>query len=130
MSRLFVLTNHSVTSEQHDDAVANLHVAEIVELPRELKANFGEVPPEVNSVADFVRPYIEWLESQLADGDVVWVQGEWGVTASVMGWCRVCGVRCVYATTRREAEEIRMLDGKVNLVHVFKHVRFRDFPRF
>lgn len=125
--KLFVLTNHSVSEEQRIDARESFGATEIVELPRELKAGFGEVPPEVDSVADFVQPYLIWLESLLVEGDVVWVQGEWGVTASILDWCRVRGVRCVYATTRREAKEVATESG-VQLVHLFKHVRFRNFP--
>lgn len=126
--KLFVLTNHSVSEEQRADAQINLGVTEFVELPANLKVKWSEVPPEVDSIADFVRPYLEWLEVNFTGGDSVWVQGEWGVTASVMGWCQARNVRCVYATTKRVAREMQTASG-LQLVHVFKHVRFRDYPK-
>jgi len=127
MSKLFVLTNHTVTAEQQTDAMKTLGVDSLVDLPPTLKQEWGRVPPELDSVSGYVAPFLDWLAVNVADGDVVWVQGEWGATVCVLDWCRVRGVRCVYATTKREATEVHSAAG-VQMTHVFVHVRFRDFP--
>lgn len=126
--KLFVLTNHSVTAEQREDALLSLHAGEIIELPSALKLLWGEVPPDVDSVETCVRPFLEWLEKECSCDDVVWVQGEWGVTVSVLDWCRSRNIRCVYATTGRVATETAV-GSEIKMTHVFKHVRFRDYPK-
>ena len=127
-STLFVLTNHSVTNEQQADAKASLGVDSLVELPQELKAKWGTVPPEADSVSEYAEPFLEWLEKKCSQNDSVWVQGEWGVTVTVLDWCRVHGVRCVYATTKRKATEVHTESG-VQMTHVFSHERFREYPK-
>ena len=78
--KLFILTNHTATERQLDDARQSFGVTEIVDLPTDLKIIWGSVPPEIDSVAEYVSPVMHWLESLLHNGDVVWVQGEWGAT--------------------------------------------------
>ena len=125
--KLFILTNHTATQQQLDDAKKSLGVSEFVDLPLNLKTLWGSVPPETDSVAEYVVPVLHWLESGLASDDIVWVQGEWGATLAVIDWCRNRRVRCVYSTTKRVAVETPTPDGAVALTHVFSHVRFRDF---
>ena len=125
--KLFILTNHTATEQQLEDAKQTLGVTEIVDLPADLKILWGSVPPEIESVAEYVSPVMRWLESLLQNGDVVWVQGEWGATLTVIDWCRVRSVRCVYSTTQRIAVERVLPEGGVALTHVFNHVRFRDY---
>lgn len=127
MRKLFVLTNHTVTAKQRANAVESLNVDTLVDLPPTLKQEWGTVPPELDSVCEYAAPFLDWLAANVADDDVVWVQGEWGVTVSVLDWCRARGVRCVYATTKREATEVHSAAG-VQMTHVFVHVRFRDYP--
>ena len=126
--KLFILTNHRATEQQRDDAKQTLGVTECVNLPADLKKMWGSVPPEIDSVEEYIAPVLQWLESFLQNGDVVWVQGEWGSTLSVVDWCRAHAIRCVYSTSRREADEQHLADGRVEMTHVFKHVRFRDYP--
>ena len=128
MSTLFVLTNHSVTSEQRADARASLGVDSLVDLPQGLKVKWGTVPPDLDSVSEYAAPFLEWLSTNAVSGDVVWAQGEWGVTVIVLDWCRAHGVRCVYATTSRKATEVHTESG-VQMTHIFCHERFREFPK-
>jgi len=128
MPRIFNITNHAITDEQRADAEKSLGIDEVVETPPDITHLWGSVPPELESVLEFVQPVMDWLDSQAMQyNDVVWVQGEWGAVLAVVDWCRENFVRCVYATTRREAKEVHTENG-VQMVHLFKHVRFRDFP--
>lgn len=127
MRKLFVLTNHTATEKQRNDAIQSLGVNLLVNLPPELKQKWGEVPPEPDSVSGYVAEFLDWVAGLLSEGDVVWVQGEFGATVAVVDWCRAHGVRAVYATTKRVATEVHTPMG-VNLTHVFRHVRFRDYP--
>lgn len=125
--KLFILTNHTATQQQLDDARLSLGVSEFVDLPVDLKTLWGNVPPDIESVTEYVIPLLCWLDSSLQNEDIVWVQGEWGVTLAVIDWCRNRKVRCVYSTTKRVAIETPSPDGSIALTHVFSHVRFRFF---
>ena len=127
MPRLFNITNHSATDDQRADAIASLGVGGVVDMPPDIARCWGTVPPELDSVCGYVQPAVDWLASQVTKGDIVWVQGEWGAVLTVVLWCHARGVRCVYATTKREAAEVHGENG-VQMMHVFRHVRFRDFP--
>ena len=127
MCRIINITNHSMTQDQRVDAQANLGVMEELSLPAELLSLWGTVPPELDSVEGYVAPVIRWLAANYEPTDIVWVQGEWGAVLAVVDWCRAHKVRCVYATTQRVAQEVHT-DHGVQVSHVFKHVRFRDFP--
>ena len=127
MPRLFNITNHAITDDQRADAIASLGIGGVVDMPPDIARCWGTVPPELDSVGGYVQPAVDWLASQVTKGDIVWVQGEWGAVLTVVLWCHVRGLRCVYATTQREASEVHGENG-VQMTHVFRHVRFRDFP--
>lgn len=128
MPRFFNITNHAITDDQRADAIALLGIGDVVDMPPDIARCWGTVPPELDSVCGYVQPVIDWLNSQSPKkGDVVWVQGEWGAVLTVVLWCHARGLRCVYATTKREATEVHGENG-VQMTHVFRHVRFRDFP--
>ena len=128
MPRLFNITNHAITDEQRADAVATLGIDEVIETPPDVAYRWSTVPPELDSVCDYVQPVIDWLASEsLLYNDVVWVQGEWGAVFAIVQWCKENYIRCVYATTKRTAEEVKT-DKGIQIMHLFKHVRFRDFP--
>ena len=127
MSKVFVLTNHTTTEEQVADLKENWLIQEVCELPSELKKMWGTVPPEVEYVNDYIQPVLDWLQSECRTGDVVWVQGEWGATVTVLNWCKQNSIQAIYSTTGRMATETKT-DSGVMLTHIFKHVRFRKYP--
>lgn len=127
MNRVFILTNHQTDSGQILDLQRNWLVETVVRLPAELKNLWGSVPPETDSVDDYIFPVLSWLSSVYSPGDLVWVLGEWGATISVLNWCKEHSCRAIYSTTKRVATEVTTENG-VFLSHVFKHVRFRSYP--
>lgn len=127
MNVLFNVTNHAITEDQFADAKKSLGVREVEELPDDLARLWSAVPPQIDSVEDYVRPIIDWLMARCTVDDVIWVQGEWGSVLAVLDEFRSSGVRCVYSTTKRVAEEVQSTQG-IQMMHLIKHVRFRDFP--
>ena len=126
--QLFVITNHGITDEQRKDAIASLGVSGFVKLPDIWKEVWGRIPPEAASVDGVVQPVLDWLSEMREPDDIVWVQGEWGATVTVLDYCRRMGIRCVYSTTARVAEDINTPEG-VKATHIIKHVRYRDYPK-
>lgn len=127
MSKVFILTNHGIAEEQIKDLKDNWKISEIVEQPANLKEIWGTIPPDAENVNEYVQPSIDWLEANFVANDFVWVQGEWGATATILTWCSKKNATAIYSTTSRSATETKTKSGTL-MTHVFKHVRFRKFP--
>lgn len=128
MKKAFVLTNHNTTEDQIRDLTSNWGILDIVELPANLKQIWGTIPPNTDCVSGYVQPVIDWLVSNCSNQDIVWVQGEWGATLTVIHWYKKNTIKAVYSTTKRTATETKTENGTI-MTHVFKHVRFREFPK-
>lgn len=126
-TRLHLLLNHTPTEEQRLDALSALRVSELVSAPADVQAIWGDVDPDAPDVGVLVSTLGERLSSTLSDGDIVWVQGEAGLTHGLVAELSLRGHRCVYATTRRVVRQEETPDG-VRTERIFRHVRFRDYP--
>ena len=127
MTRFFLLFSHTLTDEQAADARQSLGVTEFIALPPELPAIWTDVPPDAEQIAEHLQPLFDWLERQARPGDVALIQGDFGAVWLAAHWARRRGLRPVYATTQREAVEIRLPDGGIQKQSRFRHVRFRRY---
>ena len=127
MIRFFLLFSHTLTDEQADDARRSLGVTEFIALPPELQAIWSDVPPDAERIAEHLQPLFDWLERRAQAGDVALIQGDFGAVWLAAHWARQRGLLSVYATTRREAVEIRLPDGGIQKQSRFRHVRFRRY---
>jgi len=127
MPNLIVLFNHTLTPAQRADAHDRLGAERIIEPPEEIKKTWSQVPPELESLADYLAPVRAWLAEASAPGDFVLIQGEFGATCTMAREAAALGLIPVYSTTRREAQEEHLPDGSVHVRHVFFHVRFRRY---
>ncbi|MFO7761029.1 MAG: CRISPR-associated protein Csx20 [Desulfobia sp.] len=127
MPNLLVIFNHTITPSQKTDARQTLKAEEIIQPPEELCRLWAQVPPEADSLGDYLEPLKYWLDSQAGNGDYVLIQGEFGATYLMVRFALARGLVPLYSTTRREAEEEVLGDGTVQVRHRFFHVRFRYF---
>ena len=127
MIRFFLLFSHTLTEEQAADARQSLGVTDFIALPPELQAIWSDVPPDAERIAEHLRPIFAWLERQAHSGDVALIQGDFGAAYLAVDFALRRGLRPVYATTRREAVEIRLPDGGIQKQSRFRHVRFRCY---
>jgi len=127
MPKLIVLFNHTLTAAQEADARAGLGVEDIVEPPDDIKKAWANVPPEPDDISGWLAPVRKWLLAVARSGDFVLVQGEFGATFQMVGFCFARGLTPVYSTTRREAREEHLPGGAVEVRHLFSHVRFRMY---
>jgi len=125
--RLFLLFNHRMGPQQAAQAREELGVREIVSPPPELQARWGQVPPELPGLQDYLAPLRDWLAKEALPGDYVLIQGDFGATYLMVRFAMERGLIPVYATTRREAQETVQPDGAVRLTHSFRHQRFRRY---
>lgn len=125
--RLIVLFNHTLTESQREDARRSLGAGEILEPPAAVRSLWAEVPPELESLEDYLSPVRSWLVDCARPGDFLLVQGDFGATWLMVRFALEIGLVPVYSTTRRAAAEEPQPDGSVRLTHRFQHVRFRRY---
>lgn len=85
---------------------------------------FPAVPTSATTVE--IAAMADQLASQVADGDVAMVQGEFSLTYSLTRRLRDRGLRVVVACTDRKSVEVQKPDGTVEKTTVFEFAGFRD----
>ncbi|MCC5943479.1 MAG: hypothetical protein JJT94_00985 [Bernardetiaceae bacterium] len=127
MKTLHLLFSHSLTPEQKTDAEQNLGIKCIAPLPDALQKKFSAVPPDLESLSEYATPIIAHLKAEAQAGDVVLIQGDFGLTYLLVNFCHSVGLRAVYATTERDSIEEQQADGSIITKRVFRHKQFRDY---
>lgn len=126
MTSLFLLFSHSLTDEQIDDAKDSLGVEEFVSLPESLQRAWSSAPPELESLEEYAEPFYEFLLHRAKEGDFVLISGDFGLCFLLVSWCKSQNLIPIYATTKREAQEIETEAG-IERKSLFRHVRFRRY---
>ncbi len=126
---IIILFNHTLTAAQEEDAYASLGVAEIILPPDEIRNLWSHVPPDLDSIKDYLSPVWDWISERAKSGDFVLVQGEFGATFLTVNFCMKKALLPIYSTTARKAIENHLDDGSVQTQHIFQHVRFRQYGR-
>jgi energy-converting hydrogenase Eha subunit F len=85
--KMYLLFSHKLTQEQSDDA-KRLGISEFVSLPQELQNKFSNVPPELESITEYIKPIKEFLEQNLTSKDIVLIQGDFGVVCEIVKFCK------------------------------------------
>lgn len=128
MPTLYLLFSHQLTAEQKEDAEKSLGVIEFQSLPADLQALFSNVPPDLESLREYLQPVRQWLAERVQPADFVLIQGDFGVTVSLVHYCIANRLGTpVYATTRRQSADAVQPDGSVVTQRVFRHCRFRRY---
>lgn len=123
MKTFFTLMNHTLTSEQEEDARKNLNVDKFINIT---DAMWSDIDPSEKSIIKFVEVYKDKLKKQAKVGDVLLVQGDFGATYNMIRFAKNMGLIAVYATTNRIVSE-QVENGKVVIKREFKHARFREY---
>jgi len=124
---MFLIFNHEITELQRQNARDSLRVERIVGMPPSLKELWRNIPPELETLSDYLKPVKQWLEGEAGKGDYVLVQGDFGATYIMVNFSFRNGLIPIYSTTSREAVEEHHADGSVNLHHVCRHKMFRRY---
>ncbi len=129
MSKFLILFNHRLTDEQELDAIDLLGVKEFSFPPVEIGTLWKSLPPDAEKIGQVLRPVFQWIDMEGGTGDYLLVQGDFGATYLVVEYARARDLKPVYATTRRISREIEHEDGSIEIVHRFRHVRFREYGK-
>ena len=117
--------NHKLTPEQIKDAQSfNGETLEVVELQSELvdpTASTEEIYAQARCILDNLPPDTKYVN----------IMGDFGMTVAEVLLLKSGefgqGIVPVYATTHRQAQEVRQPDGSIVKTSVFKHVKFRAY---
>ena len=127
---MYLLFNHSLTSDQEQDATTNHDVRTFVALPSPLQPLLSQVPPQAElNLQQYLQPLLQWLTGEVKPNDLLLIQGEPGVSFLLTTWAFQQGAIPLYATTERHAIEEKLPDGSIAVRHQFRHVAFRQYPR-
>ena len=124
---LYLIFNHEITSRQKQDARESLGVDKIIELPSDLAPLWLQIPPDLESIKNYLKPVKDWLALHAQQNDYILIQGDFGACYIMINFAFEIGLIPVYSTTKREAVEEHGDDGTVKLVHHFKHQIFRKY---
>jgi len=125
--KMFLIFSHHLTDKQIRQGAEVLNIDEYIHLPEELQKIWSNISPDTEDISNEVDSIIDWLEEKADTDDVVLVQGDFGATYKVVNYLKSKGIKAVYSTTKRQAEEEATEDGKVTVKHVFSHVIFREY---
>lgn len=124
---LFLIFNHRFTREQEADAAAALGVKRIIEPPADLQELWGNIPPDLPALDEYLGPLRQWLLAKAAPGDYVLIQGDFGACYILVSFALAQDLVPIYSTTRRVATEEMQSDGSIRLVRNFEHRIFRKY---
>lgn len=129
MKTLFLIFSHTLTPEQVLDAEASLGVSEFIGLPPDLQTLFSQVPADLESLQQYLRPIFNWIDQNASDNDdYVLIQGDFGATYLLVDYCKTFGYAIpIYATTERAVINETQEDGSVTVQRIFRHKRFRKY---
>lgn len=122
MKKFFVFTSHKLNKEQINDAISKFNAQEFVYLPSILQEKWSNVPADIISLNDFVKPFYKFLQENASKNDVVMIQGDFGLSYNLINYAKSLDLTPVYATTKRIVIEQGALKYSI-----FKHVIFRVY---
>ncbi len=129
MANVLILFSHKLTEEQEKD-LKNQGVDSFIFMPENLKNLWGNVPPELKSLKDFSKNFIDWIKENSKEGDYLIIQGDYGLTNILVDFSFKNGLIPIYSTTERIHQDIKLPDGSVKIVKTFKHKIFRRYEKW
>lgn len=127
MVRMLLLFNHDLTDMQKSDAEASFGVGEFIPLPDDLRDKWRSVDPDLESIDELAAPFRDWIDENARIGDYVLVQGDYGLTCSMVRYVQSRGCVAVYSTTQRRHTERQVEDGSLEITKRIRHRRFRRY---
>lgn len=122
------ILSHELLNSQVDELKNTWNVDKIINLPEKLKSAWSNVNPSDDLEDDFNLVYKlkTFILENTNQEDYVIVQGEWGMTFTIVNMCFELNRVPIYATTERKTKET-VKDGQVHSEKVFEHIRFRKY---
>lgn len=120
--QIFLLFSHKLTEVQEEEIYNKLNCGKINYLPENLKYEWSNVDKEEDKSILFQ----EYLKINGNIGDYVLIQGEWGMTYTMITYCKANNLIPLYAYSKRSVVEKK--DGEnIKKISFFKHIKFMEY---
>lgn len=126
MKQMFLLFSHKLTLSQEEDAINSLKVEKFIPLPKNLQDLFSNIPNDLDSLNNYLKPIKEFLKDYSINDDIALIQGDFGATYILVNFAKSLKLKAVYSTTKRVTQEFEE-DGKIIKKSIFEHERFREY---
>ena len=126
MKKAFILLSHKLLDSQIRELEEKWHVKKIISLPEELQKIWSNVPPELGEINTLAKEFSNWIKNNSSQGDIVIVQGDYGLTCNIVNFVKSKKLIPVYATTKRIVKE-EIINGVTEIKRIFEHVKFRQY---
>lgn len=122
------ILSHKLLKSQEEELNRDWKVEKIVQLTEVLKNEWSNINPnvEIGDDSNLVDRLRDFILDNTNQEDYVIVQGEWGMTFTIVNMCFELNRVPIYATTERKTKET-VKDGQVHSEKVFEHIRFRKY---
>lgn len=124
MKKIALLLSHKLTNDQVDGLWNALKCEKTIKMTENLHKQFGMV--EIGTREQIEKELKSFLKNNLNAKDYVLIQGEYGVTYSIVKFCKEHDFVPVYAVTKRVSSEVEK-DGVIEKVSYFKHEGFVEY---
>jgi hypothetical protein len=120
------MTNHTITPEQYDQLKESWGITVIHELPETLSNKFRDVPVDKINFRSYAEPFINWASAfKLKNDEPIWIQGEPGLTFTLVQGLKSKGLTIIHASTPRIVSESEGIKKSI-----FRHCTFRKYQDF
>ena len=123
---MILLFSHKLTNEQKQDAKNSFVIDEFIYLSDDLQKIWSNISPDLQTIQDILEPIKEFIKTNSNQDNVVLIQGDFGACFIMVNFCKDLGLKTLYATTKRIAQEYEK-DGKMIKKSIFEHRRFREY---
>lgn len=135
MKKVYWFLNHKANSEQIENLKFWLEDQDVnlVEMPEAVAKRYANVdlamdPSMVHAEAVDIALRMPVVVADNKRDIVAVIQGQPGLQTELVRFYQKLGIKCFYATTKRESVEVVNADGTTTKTSIFKHVRFTAYP--
>ena len=126
MPRMILLFSHNLSNTQRVEAEQKFSIEEFISLPKKLQNIWSNIPADVESIVDFSEPIKTFLQQSTSQGDIILVQGDFGMVYNIVNFCKENKLIPIYATTIRDSIEYEE-NNKMIKKSIFTFRRFREY---
>ncbi len=126
--KAYCLLNHELTENQKNELFTKYNCTDIIYPEKELSATWSQILAVENIDLNVIKAVTNWL-GNAEEGDVLFIQGEFGSTFMLVDYALKHKMIPVHAVTKRVATEQR--NGEtIQRQYIFEHVCFRRYEYY
>ena len=126
MKKMILLFSHKLSEMQILEAKKSLGVDSFIYLPTHLQNIWSNISPIEPSITILIDPIKKFIVENSSQGDIILIQGDFGVSYNLVNFALQNRYIPVYATTQRVVTQYEE-DGKIIKKSTFEFGRFRKY---